>query len=212
MTRIEIGTPSGPAWADLDLVRGAPGALLLGHGAGGSVDAPDLIAVRDAVTAAGFSVVRVTQPYRVAGRRAPAPAPRLDEAWSAVSAALRARRGWRNLPIVHAGRSSGARVVCRCATATSAVAVVALAFPVHPPGRPGASRADELSAVRVPLLVVQGNRDAFGQPPRELFDGVERLLLEVPGDHTLKAARAAVGAAVAGFVSAVVGTDRTPRG
>jgi predicted alpha/beta-hydrolase family hydrolase len=200
-TRIEVETPAGPAWVDLDLVGNAAAVLMIGHGAGGSVDAPDLLAVRDATVAVGISVARVTQPYRVAGRRSPAPAPRLDEAWLAVHAALRRRRGWRVLPFVHAGRSSGARVACRCADAAGAAAVVALAFPVHPPGQPGKSRVDELAAVGVPLLVVQGRRDAFGQPPAELFDGVTRQLAQVPGDHSLKAARGDVGVAVAGFLT-----------
>jgi uncharacterized protein len=199
--RIDVSTPVGPAWVDLDLVANAPAVLMIGHGAGGSVDAPDLLAVRDATVAVGVSVARVTQPYRVAGRRAPAPAPRLDEAWLAVHTQLRRRRGWRVLPFVHAGRSSGARVACRCADAAGAAAVVALAFPVHPPGQPGKSRADELAAVEVPVLVVQGSRDAFGQPPAELFDATNRHLVSVPGDHSLKAARADVAAAVAVFLT-----------
>jgi predicted alpha/beta-hydrolase family hydrolase len=199
--RIDVSTPVGPAWVDLDLMANAPAVLMIGHGAGGSVDAPDLLAVRDATVAVGISVARVTQPYRVAGRRAPGPAPRLDEAWLAVHAELRRRRGWRALPFVHAGRSSGARVACRCADAAGAAAVVALAFPVHPPGQPGKSRVDELAAVEVPMLVVQGSRDAFGQPPAELFDGTDRHLVRVPGDHSLKAARAEVGAAVAVFLT-----------
>jgi predicted alpha/beta-hydrolase family hydrolase len=201
--RIDVDTPLGPAWVDLDLVPHANAVLMIGHGAGGSVDAPDLLAVRAATLALGVAVARVTQPYRVAGRRSPAPAPRLDEAWLAVHAALRRRRGWRALPFVHAGRSSGARVACRCADATAATAVVALAFPVHPPGQPGKSRVDELAAVAVPLLVVQGQRDAFGQPPAELFDGVSRHLVQVPGDHSLKAARGDVGTAVAAFLTAL---------
>ena len=196
-----MSTPTGAAAVDLDLIPNASAVLMLGHGAGGSVDAPDLLAVRNAVVAVGVSVARVTQPYRVAGRRSPAPAARLDEAWLAVNAELRRRRGWRALPFVHAGRSSGARVACRCAAAADAAAVVALAFPVHPPGQPGKSRVDELAAVRVPVLVVQGDRDAFGQPPAELFDGVTRHLVQVPGDHSLKAARSEVAGAVAAFLT-----------
>ncbi len=202
--RIEVDTPGGPAWVDLDLIANPSAVLMIGHGAGGSVDAPDLLAVRAAAVAVGVTVARVTQPYRVAGRRSPAPAPRLDEAWLAVHAALRRRRGWRQLPFVHAGRSSGARVACRCADAAGAAAVVALAFPVHPPGQPGKSRVDELAAVRVPMLVVQGHRDAFGQPPAELFDGITRRLVQVPGDHSLKAARIEVADAVAAFLARIV--------
>ncbi|MCW2529204.1 MAG: alpha/beta hydrolase [Pseudonocardiales bacterium] len=201
MARIEIETPTGPAWADLDLARKSPGLLMIGHGAGGTVDAPDLLAVRDSLFAAGVSVARITQPYRVAGRKAPAPIARLDEAWLAVASALQNRRGLRGLPIVHAGRSSGARVACRCAGSARAAAVVALAFPVHPPGKPEKSRVDELSGVIVPVLVVQGSRDAFGQPPAELFDGVRRQLTSIAGaDHSLKKNPAAVADAVTAFV------------
>ena len=202
-TRIEVETPTGPAWVDLDVVRDANGVLLLGHGAGGSVEAPDLLAVREAVLVAGISVARITQPYRVAGKRGTPTTARLDEAWLAVNAALRRRRGWRSVAFVHGGRSSGARVACRCAGASKATAVVALAFPYSPPGS-DKTRFDELEAVSVPMLVVQGQRDPFGQPPSELFDGGRRILVPVPGDHGLKTARAQVGAVVAAFVSEVV--------
>jgi uncharacterized protein len=174
----EIDTPRGPARIDTDppvgptvppgraagvAVARAPAALLvLGHGAGGSVDAPDLLAVRDAAVTAGLTVIRVTQPYRVAGRRAPAPAGHLDEAWTAVLAALRER--YADVPtILVGGRSSGARVACRTAGAVGASGVLALAFPLHPPGRPERSRAAEL-ATGLPTLVVNGDRDPFGVP------------------------------------------------
>ncbi|MEV4758268.1 alpha/beta family hydrolase [Micromonospora sp. NPDC049559] len=159
----EIQTPRGPARVDLDLPEGDPASLLvLGHGAGGDVDAPDLVALRDAAVAAGVGVVRVTQPYRVAGRRAPAPAGQLDEAWSAVVGAVRQRHP-AGPALVVGGRSSGARVACRTAVALGAAGVVALAFPLHPPGRPERSRADEL-ATGLPTLVVNGDRDPFGVP------------------------------------------------
>jgi predicted alpha/beta-hydrolase family hydrolase len=133
--------------------------LVLGHGAGGGVDAPDLIAVRDAVTAAGVRVVLVTQPYRMAGRKAPAPVNQLDEAWTAVIEQLREP----GLPMIFGGRSSGARVACRTAEPLGAAGVLALAFPLHPPGRPEKSRAGELPT-RVPTLVLNGDRDPFGVP------------------------------------------------
>ncbi|MEU5905888.1 alpha/beta family hydrolase [Micromonospora sp. NPDC047527] len=159
----EINTPRGPARIDTDLPAWPAAALLvLGHGAGGSVDAPDLLAVRDAAVAAGLAVVRVTQPYRVAGRRAPAPAGHLDEAWTAVLAALRDRHA--DVPtLLVGGRSSGARVACRTAQAVGAAGVLALAFPLHPPGRPERSRAAELDT-GLPTLVVNGDRDPFGVP------------------------------------------------
>ncbi|MFE9688275.1 alpha/beta family hydrolase [Micromonospora sp. NPDC005806] len=159
----EIETPRGPARVDTDLPgAGCATLLVLGHGAGGDVDAPDLIAVRDAVVEAGVGVVRVTQPYRVAGRRAPAPAGHLDEAWRAVLAALRERHPTVSRWVV-GGRSSGARVACRTAGSVGAAGVVALAFPLHPPGRPERSRADELRT-GLPTLVVNGDRDPFGVP------------------------------------------------
>lgn len=158
----EIVTPHGPAVVDLDQPAGPPTALLvLGHGAGGGVDARDLLALREAAVTAGLVIARVTQPYRVAGRRAPAPAGQLDVAWTVVLAELRAR--WPGIPLVVGGRSSGARVACRTAATVGAAGVVALAFPLHPPGRPERSRAAELPD-RVPTLVVNGDRDPFGTP------------------------------------------------
>lgn len=142
---------------------GSPVSLLvLGHGAGGGVDAPDLIALRDQAGASGVTVARITQPYRVAGRRAPAPANHLDEAWAAVVAVLVDR--YPGVPLVVGGRSSGARVACRTSVTTGAVGIVALAFPLHPPGRPERSRAPEL-LTGLPTLVLNGDRDPFGVPP-----------------------------------------------
>jgi len=198
-SRVEVETPSGPAWVDLDRPKGAPSAaLFVGHGAGGGVDAPDLLALRDAAVRAGLLTARVTQPYRVAGRRAPAPAPRLDEAWLAVVGAVRARRGIGALPVVVCGRSSGARVACRTSSAAGAAAVVALAFPVHPPGKPERSRLDELDQPQVPVLVVQGDRDAFGMPP----DDPRRTRVVIAGaDHSLKKDTAAMARAVVDFLA-----------
>jgi predicted alpha/beta-hydrolase family hydrolase len=159
----EIETARGPARVDLSRPSGRTAALLvLGHGAGGGVNAPDLVALRDAAVAGGLTVALVTQPYRVAGRRAPAPAAHLDEAWQTVVTAL--RTGSRRPPaLVVGGRSSGARVACRTAAALGAAGVVALAFPLHPPGRPERSRQHELPG-DLPTLVVNGDRDPFGVP------------------------------------------------
>jgi uncharacterized protein len=154
-----IETPRGPAGVDLYGADRPLSLLVLGHGAGGGVDARDLVAVRKAAVAAGVTVAMVTQPYRVAGRRAPAPANQLDEALTAVVSTLRG-----DLPLILGGRSSGARVACRTAAGLGAAGVVCLAFPLHPPGRPERSRAGELTAVPVPLVVVQGETDAFGRP------------------------------------------------
>jgi predicted alpha/beta-hydrolase family hydrolase len=168
--------------------------LVLGHGAGGSIDAPDLRAVTSAARDEGIAVARVRQPYLVAGRRAPAPAAQLDIAWTAVVEHLRSQ--WPGLRVAVGGRSSGARVACRTAGATGAVGILALAFPLHPPGHPEKSRAPELE-VGVPLLVLQGARDPFGGPD-QFPVGVE--VHEVAGaDHRL------AGPALAAAVSVAVG-------
>ena len=131
---------------------------------------------------AGFTVALVEQPYRVAGRRSPVPAPRLDEAWMAVVEHLRAGELGGN-PLVVGGRSAGARVACRTAEETGAAAVLCLAFPVHPPGKPEKTRMNELDAVTLPTLVVQGMSDPFGMPP----PASNRKVVEVAGNHSLKA-------------------------
>ena len=176
---VEVPTPHGPARITVHLASG-PAALLLGHGAGGGVGAPDLLAATRVALAAEVTVVLVEQPYRVAGRRAPAPAGQLDAAWLAVVAHARSLLGAG--PLLFGGRSSGARVACRTATAGGAAGVLCLAFPVHPPGRPEKDRLAELAAPTVPVLVVQGERDPFGRP--EPAPGREVVLLR--GDHSLK--------------------------
>ncbi len=174
---------------------------MLGHGAGGGVEAPDLRAAARAAWAAGFSVALVEQPYRVAGRRSPAPAAQLDAAWLAVIAELRdGELG--GLALVAGGRSAGARVACRTAAQVGAAAVLCLAFPLHPPGRgddPSKSRLPELDAVPVPVLVVQGERDPFGLPP----GGPTRKVVRVPGNHSLRNT-APVEAAVAEWLPSCV--------
>jgi predicted alpha/beta-hydrolase family hydrolase len=192
---LEVQTPSGPARVVLTH-RGPAGLFVIGHGAGGGIDAVDIVAVSTALADCGWTVARVVQPYRVKGRRAPEAAPRLDAAWEAVLNALRKERRGR---LVVSGRSSGARVAVRTASAVGADAVVALAFPLHPPGKPEKSRADELEALTVPHLVVQGERDAFGTPG-ELPRATN--VVGVPGDHSLKQAPEAVAAAVATWLQA----------
>ncbi|MGZ4191335.1 MAG: alpha/beta hydrolase family protein [Solirubrobacteraceae bacterium] len=205
MTEVTIETPRGPARAHLTLPDDATaaGALILGHGAGGGVGAPDIQAAARAARDVGYAVALVEQPYRVAGRRAPAPAAHLDEAWTAVVARL-AQRELAGLPIVTGGRSMGARVACRTAAVTASVGVLCLAFPLQPPRRASAgasspSRLPELDAVTVPTLVVQGVSDRFGMPP----DGAVRTVVTVAGDHGLKADLPAVQAAVAGWLASL---------
>jgi predicted alpha/beta-hydrolase family hydrolase len=174
------------------------GALVLGHGAGGGVSAPDLVAATDAAQAAGLTVALVEQPYRVAGRRSPAPARQLDASRTAVIEQLR-EDTLRGLPIITGGRSAGARVACRTSAEVGAAAVLCLAFPVHPPGKgddPTKSRLPELDAVQVPTLVVQGESDPFGMPP----DGPGRTVVRVPGNHSLRDT-GAVAAAVTAWLA-----------
>jgi predicted alpha/beta-hydrolase family hydrolase len=200
VTVIDIDTTHGPARAHVTKIKGAAGAVVLGHGAAGGVTAPDLVAVADLAAAEKFSVALVEQPYRVAGRRSPAPAPQLDAAWIAVVAHLRAKR-LQGVPLVCGGRSSGARVACRTAAETGAVAVLCLAFPLRPPGRPNApNRQEELDAVTVPLLVVQGAGDAFGMPA----PGPSRTVVTVAGNHSLRSDLGAVQTAVREWLSQVL--------
>jgi uncharacterized protein len=207
VTNLTIPTPHGPAAVELHCAAQCGAALLLGHGAGGSTSAPDLLATTRAARAAGVHVALVTQPYRVAGRRAPALARQLDEAWLAVAHHL-GEGAFAGLPLIFGGRSSGARVACRTAVTGGAVAVVCLAFPVHPPGRPDRSRMYELDGVDLPVLVVQGERDPFGRP--EPAAGREVVL--VPGDHALKADLAALEGAVAGWLARQLGALPDPTG
>ncbi len=159
------------------------------------MEATDIVAARDAALDERVSVALVEQPYRVAGRRSPAPARQLDPAWIAVVEHLLADRV-RGLPPVVGGRSLGGRVACRTAAATRAIGVICLAFPLQPPRRSAESRLAELDAVAVPTLVVQGERDPFGIPP----PGPQREVVLVPGDHGLKADLEAVGYAVQGWL------------
>jgi uncharacterized protein len=180
-TLLDIDTPHGPARAHVTKVRGATGAVILGHGAGGGVGSRDLTAATEAATSTGFSVALVEQPYRVAGRRSPAPAAQLDAAWIAVVAYLRGKT-FKAVPVVCGGRSSGARVACRTASETGAAGALCLAFPLHPPGRPEKSRQDELDEVTVPVLVVQGASDPFGMPA----PGPSRTVITIAGNHSLR--------------------------
>ena len=206
MEAIEIDTPHGPARAYLRPCEQPRGALVLGHGAGGGVTAPDLVAASRAAESEGVSVVLVEQPYRVAGRRSPAPAHQLDAAFTAVVASLRAAE-LRDVPVVTGGRSSGARVACRTAAATGAAGVVCLAFPLRPPARAGRepppSRLPELEGVPVPVLVVQGATDPFGVPPA----GPAREVAVVPGGHALRSGLVGIAAIAAAFVERVVGVS-----
>lgn len=177
----EIDTDAGMARVTWYEAEGARWVLAVSHGAGGGIEACDLQAVAGALPAHGVSVALVEQPWRVAGKRV-APAPKtLDVGWRGLWPAL-AKPG---LPVIAGGRSAGARVACRTATELGAVAVLALSFPLHPPGRPEKSRAGELLGSGVPTLVVQGGNDPFGRP-EEFPGGADasyRLVEVAYGDH-----------------------------
>jgi uncharacterized protein len=203
---LALQTSRGPARAYVTLPdgAGASAALLLGHGAGGGIGAPDIQAAKDAALASGLAVALIEQPYRVAGRRAPAPAAHLDEAWCSVAEQLRDGE-LADMAFVTGGRSLGARVACRTAGVTGSIGVLCLAFPLQPPQRATAtkltpSRLPELDAVTVPTLVVQGRGDRFGMPP----SGPNRAVVSVAGDHGLKSDLAAVRDAVAGWLARLV--------
>ncbi|HZW41670.1 MAG TPA: alpha/beta family hydrolase, partial [Agromyces sp.] len=203
MTVLEVDTPHGQANVHVHPAAQPRAALVLGHGAAGGVTSRDLVAVTGAAHSEGVTVALVEQPYRVAGRRSPAPARQLDAAWTAVVDHL-LESELRGLRLVVGGRSAGARVACRTAEATAAVAVLCLAFPLQPRGRSGAaprpSRLPELDAVKVPMLVVQGARDPFGIPPA----GPRRKVVQVPGDHSLRTDLQAVTDAVRDWLPRVI--------
>lgn len=204
----EIDTPVGMARAHLWRPPHPVGALVLGHGAGGSSFTDDLLALRS-LTRQGWVVVLVEQPWRVAGRKVATAPAQLDVAWRAVVAALTCGRGRLVRPLVLGGRSAGARVALRTATALGADAVLALSFPLHPPGRPEKSRATEAGQVSdagTALAVIQGQKDPFGSPQevrRALGPGVE--VIAVAGTHSLASNPAQVVAAASAFLSRLAG-------
>ncbi len=179
------------------------GLMMLGHGAGGGVTAHDLTLAAEEALRIGFTVVLVEQPYRVAGRKAPAPPAQVDAAWSSVADQVHVG-ALADLPLIVGGRSFGGRVACRTSNAVGAAGVLCLAFPLHPPGRPEKSRLPELTAVTVPTLVVQGDRDPFGVPdPKTMQDEV--TLVVVSGDHSLKKEAPAIRTAISTWLTELVG-------
>jgi uncharacterized protein len=202
---LRIDTPHGPANVHLYPVDEPEAALVLGHGAAGGVTSPDLETVRDVALSERLTVALVEQPYRVAGRRSPAPAHQFDVAWAAVIDRLRTDE-LKELSLVVGGRSLGARVACRTIEATGAAAVLCLAFPLQPPRRTGTaqSRLHELDDVTVPTLVVQGAQDPFGMPPASR----RRTVVQVAGNHSLRTDLPAVAAAVREWLPGIL-TPRT---
>jgi predicted alpha/beta-hydrolase family hydrolase len=213
-TALDIDTPHGPARAHLRHAGPDPvAALVLGHGAGGTIAAPDLVAATEAALAARVAVALVEQPYRVAGRRSAAPARQLDAAWVAVLERLRQDDVLGPLLVIAGGRSSGGRVACRTAALAGVAGVLCLAFPLQPPRRanaaePPPSRQPELDAVGVPVLVVQGERDPFGMP---LASGGREVAV-VAGTHALKSDLPGVRAAVADWLAGLLLRERLGQG
>jgi uncharacterized protein len=201
---VEIMTSAGPADVVVEEPAGRPRLLVvLTHGAGGTPDTPDVLAVRDVARGLGAVTALVTQPYRVRGGRAPGPSARQDAAWTEIVAALSGD----GLPLVQGGRSNGARVVCRTARQAGAAGVIALAFPLHPPGQPGKSRDAELRAAGTRVLVCNGDRDPFGIPEP---DDATRVVV-LPGEtHALSKNPAAIGDAVAGWLGTLPGLGSRP--
>ena len=220
--RVELSEPAGEL-----PVTGGPGAgqarygrvpflLVLTHGSGGGVEAPDLLAASGAALSLGGVVARVTQPYRVRGRRVPGPAARQDAAWVEIITAVReavgtgpgaghAAKGHAAIPLIQGGRSNGARVACRTARTVGARAVVALAFPLHPPGRPERSRAAELRDTGTDVLVVNGDRDPFGIPDSA---DATRVVVLAGESHALSKRPEAVGDAVGSWLREVLAVAR----
>jgi predicted alpha/beta-hydrolase family hydrolase len=200
---LELPTAHGPARAHLHRAPDARGALVLGHGAGGGIGAPDLVAVTRAAVAGGLSVALVEQPYRVAGRRSAAPARALDADFIAVTGQLTSGE-LAGLTLITGGRSAGARVACRTAQDTGAAGVLCLAFPLIPPGGNAAqarpTRLPELEAVEVPVLIIQGTSDRFGLPPAS----ETRSVVEVAGDHSLRKDTRAVAEAASVWLTVLL--------
>ena len=203
---VEVETPLGPAHAHVDRPVRARGTVVLTHGASGRLTGGDLLAVRDGLVEAGWAVAFVQQAWGVAGRRMPPrPVPQ-DEAWLPVVRSLRTGRSRLPGPLVLSGKSNGARVACRTASDLGADGVLCLSFPLHPPGRPDVSRADELRlpvGAGIPMHVVQGDKDPFGTPDEvraELDDPAH--VTGVRGEHTIRVTGPLVEAARA-FVQAL---------
>lgn len=203
---MEITTGAGAAQVVLD-EPGSPSFLLvLTHGAGGGVDSADLLAARQAGLDLGAAVARVLQPYRVRGARAPGSVPRQDAAWLEVSAVLRDR--FPGLPLIQGGRSNGARVACRTARAAGASGVIALAFPLHPPGRPDRTRAGELAEAGMDVLVISGDRDPFGTPENA---GMVTVVV-LPGEtHALSRHPEAIRRAATSWLARLLAPRLSPR-
>jgi len=204
---VELETPVGPGRASVERPRGARGTIVLGHGAGGRGWSADLRAIAAAATDAGWAVALIDQPWRVAGRKVAASPATLDRAWEPMVRALLTGRNKLPRPLVVAGRSAGARVACRTAQTLDPIGVLAVSFPLHPPGRPGASRAEELTlplAQGRGLHVIQGSADPFGTPGEVISHLPDAAYVSaVPGTHSLEGASVHVAAAALAWLESL---------
>jgi uncharacterized protein len=217
-TVFSLDTPQGPGRLFLDLADRQRSILVLGHGASGGVESADLELLARGLPDLGTSVLRFEQPWRTAGRKVAASPPRLDEAW-VVALDWLSGQEWARQPLVVGGRSAGARVACRTAVKTDAAAIVCLAFPLHPPGRPEKSRVSELLTPTVPRLILQGSKDSFGtadQIRAAIGNTPGTIVVELPAaDHSLRIGKSSaftpadlrmtLVTEVSRFIAAVVG-------
>lgn len=180
-----VATPKGDARLVVRRAKRPLATLVLTHGAGGGIDAPDLVRLARTLPQQDISVTLVEMPWRAQGKRLAPPPPVIDECYTAVFDDMRTRS-----PLVVGGRSAGARSACRIARGVGARGVLALSFPLHPPGKPEKSRLEELQRARVPTLVVQGERDPFGTP-EEFPDGGYDLAVVPAADHSMKVPKSA---------------------
>ena len=203
---MRISTSAGPARIELDTAEDPPFLLVLTHGAGGGTQSADLLAARQAGLDQGAAVARVLQPYRVRGARAPGSAVKQDEAWLEIITKL--RRRFRGVPLIQGGRSNGARVACRTAREARALAVLALAFPLHPPGRPERSRAAELAEAGTEVLVINGAADPFGIPEA---GGAIRVVVLPGATHALAGQGGAIRRLVGTWLGVLAGGSDSPQ-
>ena len=185
-------------------VRSAGTTMILAHGAGAPQTHPFMTAFARLLSARGIDVVTFNFLYMERGRRVPDPRARLEGCYRAVIAAARARAGDGERRMVIGGKSMGGRIATQVAAAqdvdgseadmdgadASVDALVLLGYPLHPPGRPDKPRTAHLPSVVVPMLFVQGERDAFGTPEElrpVLATCADAELVTVDGgDHSLR--------------------------
>jgi len=181
-----VDTAYGPGRLVVHRARAATATLVLSHGAGKGIEARDLAALAAALPRQQLTVALFEQPWRVAGKKVASAPATLDIGLEAAVRTLRPRG-----PLVVGGRSAGARSAARSAVRLGAVGCLALAFPLHPPGRPERTRVAELTGADVPTLVVQGERDPMGRP-EEFPDGTDLAVVPAADHGFAVPARAAV--------------------